>query len=58
MNRRIRQYFGLMTGIISYYLIHEGMHLLYALSIGKFKQINFMGLGIQVDIFAEQMTNI
>ena len=30
--------------------------MLYALSIGAFKQINLMGLGMQIDIYAERMT--
>lgn len=56
MNKRARQYVGLLSAVIAYYLIHEGAHLLYALSIDAFKQINFMGLGMQIDIFSEKMT--
>ena len=56
MNKRVRQYVGLISAVIAYYLIHEGAHLLYALSIGAFKQINLMGLGMQIDIYAEKMT--
>ena len=56
MNKRVRQYVGLLSAVIAYYLIHEGAHLLYALSIGAFKQINLMGLGMQIDIYAEKMT--
>ena len=56
MNKRLRQYVGLLSAIIAYYLLHEGAHLLYALSIGAFKQINLMGLGMQIDIYAEKMT--
>lgn len=56
MNKRIRQYVGLLSAIIAYYLLHEGAHLLYALSIGAFKQINLMGFGMQIDIYAEKMT--
>ena len=56
MNKRLRQYVGLLSAIIAYYLLHEGTHLLYALSIGAFKQINLMGLGMQIDIYAEKMT--
>ena len=56
MNKRIRQYVGLLSAIIAYYLLHEGAHLLYALSIGAFKQINLMGLGMQIDIYSEKMT--
>ncbi len=56
MNKQVRQYIGLFAAIIAYYIIHEGTHLLYALSLGAFKQINFMGVGIQIGIFVEQMT--
>ena len=56
MNKRTRQYIGLLSAVIAYYLIHEGAHFLYALSIGAFKQINLMGLGMQIDIYAEKMT--
>lgn len=56
MSKRVRQYIGLFTAILAYYLIHEGAHLVYALSVGAFKQINFMGLGIQIDIFPDSMS--
>ena len=57
MTKRTRQYIGLLCAIAVYYLIHEGAHLLYALYSGVFKQINFMGMGIQIDIYAEQLTD-
>lgn len=57
MNKRLRQYLGLLSAIIFYFLIHEGAHLIYALLTGTFKNINFMGLGIQIDIFRENMSN-
>lgn len=56
MNKRLRQYAGLLAAIAAYYLIHEGAHLVYALLIGTFKQVNIGGLGIQIDVYAEQMT--
>ena len=56
MNKRIRQYAGVLSAVIAYYLLHEGAHFLYALSIGAFKQINFMGLAMQIDIYAKKMT--
>ncbi len=58
MNKSVRQYIGLLSAIIAYYIIHEGAHLLYALSIGVFKQINFIGLGVQVDVFVDKMTSV
>ncbi len=56
MDKRTRQYIGLCSAIIAYYVIHEGAHLIYALCIGVFKQIHFIGLGVQIDVYAEQMT--
>ena len=58
MSKKARQYIGILSAIISYYVIHEGAHLLYALHLGVFKQINFIGLGIQVDIYASRLTDI
>ena len=58
MTKRIRQYAGLLAAIAAYYLIHEGAHLLYALLIGTFKQVNIGGLGMQIDVYAEQMTGV
>ena len=57
MSKRMRQYIGILTALAAYYLVHEGAHLLYALLNGVFKQINFMGLGVQVDVCAECMTD-
>lgn len=57
MSKRIRQYIGILSAIIVYYLVHEGAHLLYALFTKVFKQINFMGLGVQIDVFRERMTD-
>lgn len=57
MDKRTRQYIGLFSAIIAYYVIHEGAHLMYALCIGVFKQIKFMGLGMQIDVYSEQMTS-
>ena len=57
MDKRTRQYIGLFAAIIAYYVNHEGAHLLYALCVGVFKQIKFMGLGMQIDVYREQMTS-
>ena len=56
MNKRTRQYLGLLVAILAYYIVHEGAHFIYALATGTFKQINIMGLGVQIDIYAEIMT--
>ena len=58
MNKTVRQYIGLLAALVSYYIIHEGAHLVYALSIGVFKAIKFMGLGMQIDVYAEKMSQI
>ena len=58
MSKRIRQYIGLLSAVLAYYIIHEGAHLIYALITGVFKQINVMGMGVQIDIYAERITDI
>lgn len=57
MSKRVRQYIGLFFAIFAYYVIHEGAHFVYALCVGVFKQINFIGIGMQIDVYAEQMTS-
>lgn len=57
MNKRARQYIGLIAAVAAYYIIHEGAHLIYALTIGVFKQINFMGIGMQIDVYNTEMTD-
>ena len=58
MSKRTRQYIGLLSAVLAYYIIHEGAHLIYALIAGAFKQINVMGMGVQIDIYAERITDI
>lgn len=55
--KRIRQYLGIIVALLAYYIIHEGAHAIYALANGVFKQINFMALGIQIDVLREQMSD-
>ena len=57
MSKRFRQYLGILAAVISYYIIHEGAHLVAALYYGVFKGINFMGLGMQIDAYTERMTD-
>ena len=57
MSKKIRQYVGLLSAILAYYLVHEGSHLIYALSAGVFRRINFMGIGVQIEIASEGMSN-
>ena len=58
MNKRIRQYIGIFAAVVAYYIVHEGAHLITALYYGVFKGINLMGLGMQIDVYAERMTDI
>ncbi len=34
MNKRARQYIGILAAVAAYYLVHEGAHLICALSMG------------------------
>ena len=36
MSKRARQYIGILAAVIAYYLVHEGAHLLYALSTPRY----------------------
>ena len=58
MSKRTRQYLGLLSAVIAYYMIHEGAHLIYSLCIGTFKQIRFMGIGIQIVTYSERMSSM
>ena len=57
MKKRMRQYIGLFSAVLAYYAVHEGAHLIYALSTGAFRQINFMGIGMQIGIYEERMSD-
>ena len=57
MSRRIRQYIGILAAVIAYYIVHEGAHLITALYYGVLKGINFLGLGMQIDVYADRMTD-
>ncbi len=37
INKRRRQYVGILAAIIFYFIIHEGAHLITALLMGVFK---------------------
>ena len=58
MNKRARQYIGLFSAILAYYIVHEGAHLIYALLAGAFKEIKLLGIGVQIDIYADRMTEL
>lgn len=57
IKRNARRWFALIIAVILYFTIHEGAHVIYALMIGEFKAIHFLGLGIQVDVYREAMTD-
>lgn len=57
MDKRIRQYCALIISILVYYLIHEGAHFLVAVKYQCFDCIKFLGLGIQVDIYRDLITD-
>ena len=56
--RQVRQYIGILAAAASYYFVHEGAHLLCAVLLGTFKTIRFMGIGMQIDVYAELMTDV
>lgn len=56
--KRKRQYLGILFAMAAYYVIHEGAHFLYALYLGTFQRIRFLGLGIQVAVYAERMSDL
>lgn len=56
--KRTKQYLSILIAIVTYYLVHEGAHFIYALWHGAFKQINLMPLGVQVDVYRDRLTDI
>lgn len=58
MSKRVRQCIGILFAIVAYYIVHEGAHLIVALALHAFKSIHFMGIGIQIDIYRDKLTNI
>ena len=55
--KRARQYIGILAAVAAYYSVHEGAHLICAVLLGTFKKIRLMGIGMQIDVYAERMTN-
>lgn len=56
--RNLRKIAGLVIAIVMYYVIHEGAHLIYALCLGVFKQINFIQMGVQIETYRERMSDM
>lgn len=57
MSKRMRQYLGVLAALVSYYVIHEGAHFVYACSIGVFEKVRFLGLGVQIVTDTQCMTD-
>ena len=55
--KQVRQSIGILAAVVAYYLVHEGAHLLVAGLSGTFRQLRLMGIGMQVDVYAERMTD-
>ncbi len=59
MAKSMKQWTGILIAIISYYVVHEGTHLLLALTFGVFERIRFVGIwGIQIVINVEGLDGI
>lgn len=57
MSKRMRQYLGILAALVSYYVIHEGAHLIYACASGVFEKVRFLGLGVQIVTDTQRMTD-
>lgn len=53
----IRKWISLIVAVLIYYVIHEGSHLLVALSYGVFKKIKLSNLGVQIVINDANLSN-
>ncbi len=53
LKNNMRKWTGLIIGVIIYYIIHEGAHLVTALLFGAFKGIRFVKFGLGVQIVAD-----
>lgn len=53
-----RKWFALFFSILLYYIIHEGSHLIVALIYGVFQEIRILGVGVQVVVQTEQLTDL
>lgn len=58
MQSNLRKWLGIVITIICYYVIHEGAHLLVAVALGVFREIRFMGIGMQIVIEASSISDI
>ncbi len=57
--RNIRKWCTLAAAAILYFVVHEGAHWLYAVSIGAFRRVNIIGgIGIQIEPVRESMSDV
>lgn len=57
--KKSRGYICLILAVVSYYVLHEGAHLLSALIMGCYKGINLMGVfGVQIDVERDAMSDL
>lgn len=58
MKSNMRKWFGLVSAIIAYYILHEGGHILMALLFGAYRGLRFVGIwGVQVMVNTAKMTD-
>lgn len=50
MQTNLRKWLSLLSAILTYYVIHEGAHVLVACLMGAFETVRFLGVGVQVVI--------
>ncbi len=50
VSTNLRKWISLILAVLIYYVIHEGSHVLAALSCGVFEAVKFLGAGVQVVI--------
>lgn len=55
--KNLRKWFALICAILLYYIIHEGSHIIVALSYGVFEKVKMIGLGVQVVANIELLTD-
>lgn len=57
MISNVRKWISLFIGVIFYYIVHEGSHVIVSLCLGVFKNIRLLGVGMQV-IISEGLSDI
>lgn len=51
--QNLRKWGALICGVILYYIIHEGAHLIASVAMGTFQSIDIVGYGLGVQIVAD-----